>query len=57
MIVQTNKGRFKISTVEDEQGLSVLAVATNVDDNRHFYTFSINSIIEDIVKQINEMED
>lgn len=55
MIVQTNKGKFKITTVEDEQGY--LAVATNVDDNRHFYTFNINSIIEDIVRQIDEKED
>lgn len=55
MIVQTKKGKFKITTIEDEQGY--LAVATNVDDNRHFYTFSINSIIEDIVRQINEKED
>ena len=55
MIVQTNKGMFKISTIEDAQGY--LAVAVSVDDNRYFYTFNINSIIEDIVKQINEKED
>lgn len=51
MIVQTNKGRFKISTVEDEQGY--LAVATNIEDNQLFYTFNINSLIEDIIKEIN----
>lgn len=55
MIVQTNKGKFKITTIEDEKGY--LAIATSVDDNRHFYTFNINSIIEDIVRQINEKED
>lgn len=55
MIVQTNKGKFKITTIEDEQGY--LAVAVSVDDNRLFYTFNINSIIEDIVRQINEKED
>ena len=55
MIVQTNKGKFKITTLEDEQ--DYLAIATSVYDNRHYYTFSINSIIEDIVRQINEMED
>lgn len=55
MIVQTNKGRFKITTIEDSQGR--FAVAISIDDNRCFYTFSINSIIEDIVRQINEIED
>lgn len=52
MMVQTNKGKFKITTIKDEQGY--LAVATSLDDYQHFYTFSINSLVEDIVKQINE---
>ena len=52
MIVQTNKGKFKITTIEDKKGY--LAVATSLDDYQHFYTFSINSLVEDIVKQINE---
>lgn len=52
MIVQTNKGKFKITTIEDEKGY--LAVATSLDDNRYFFTFNINSLVEEIVKQINE---
>lgn len=54
MVVQTNKGRFKVETFNDERGY--FAVATSVDDDRYFYTFNINSVIEDIVKQINEMD-
>lgn len=52
MIVSTNKGKFKISTIEDEKGY--LAVATSLDDNQYFFTFNINSLVEEIVKQINE---
>lgn len=52
MIIQTNKGKFKITTIEDEKGC--LAVATSLDDNRYFFTFNINSLVEEIVKQINE---
>ena len=52
MIVQTNKGKFKITTIEDEKGY--LVVATSLDDNRYFFTFNINSLVEEIIKQINE---
>lgn len=55
MIVQTNKGRFRIVSYKDNDGY--FAVVMSVDDNRCFYTFSINSVVEDIVRQINEMDD
>ena len=55
-MIETNKGRFFLSTGRDHDGKYV-TFATDIYDSSHYYTFNVNATEEEIINEINNMED